>query len=758
MRRALVTALLVGCSTSAFAQSMPQLSVPVSINQIQSGFSAKIDTSMLGKANGPAQLGADGTLGTAVIGAGMTGAQMATAVSQAIPSSKINAASGVAGLDASGNVTASVLSPAVTGTQIASGMASPVVSVSHWPVVSNVSSSADPFQNPDQALFGNVGAGWSYNRGDGTLVQASGGGSAFFAGSMWGPYNAGCLICANAGTNQIEGQSGIAASDWRGGKPIAHDSAAEYIGVSNTAQPARLVLQASSYTNRSSTNGARVYLSTPLTSAQMAQLRVGMYIQTNSQDANVATTGSTSWIGTSAPPEHNYRGVISGWDTTGGTYIQVAGWGVGTDSNSTGDDTPSTTNLDTYFSGYTTPTVFIGAPINLSGRNEYLTIDGTNMGTSSARSLNYTMGGDELDLRYDGDKAGSLNVQGITISAAALGDGLGRNALASASYMLDLSGDMPNMLILDGPSDGNTILSHSFFVQGGQGTYYPTGTPSTATYARPVQTNWWFSSSADSSDALNLIGYQVGNGTSTGAANTSYHLGLHVNGTNSQPTTTGSNWGELEWNPKGAVGASIALCAASENCGVVVYGSGATGLPNATTVMGKGVASGNALTIGTQPSGHAAALGIYENTGDGNSAVEVMSGSTSLFTLDPSGNGNFAGEVKATSTAVTGNSYTGGTVQIALSSGGYATIYGDAANDLKFGTYAGGTQNITFGTGNAYALVAQEGVTASGYTETLTTPASSTSTCTAGQFTDDANYHYVCVATNTWKRAALSSF
>jgi hypothetical protein len=44
------------------------------------------------------------------------------------------------------------------------------------------------------------------------------------------------------------------------------------------------------------------------------------------------------------------------------------------------------------------------------------------------------------------------------------------------------------------------------------------------------------------------------------------------------------------------------------------------------------------------------------------------------------------------------------------------------------------------------------------YRETLTTPSSSSATCTAGQFTDDANFHYVCVATNTWKRAALSSF
>jgi hypothetical protein len=44
------------------------------------------------------------------------------------------------------------------------------------------------------------------------------------------------------------------------------------------------------------------------------------------------------------------------------------------------------------------------------------------------------------------------------------------------------------------------------------------------------------------------------------------------------------------------------------------------------------------------------------------------------------------------------------------------------------------------------------------YQETLHTPATSSEACNAGQFTDDANYHYVCTATNTWKRTALSTF
>ncbi len=49
-------------------------------------------------------------------------------------------------------------------------------------------------------------------------------------------------------------------------------------------------------------------------------------------------------------------------------------------------------------------------------------------------------------------------------------------------------------------------------------------------------------------------------------------------------------------------------------------------------------------------------------------------------------------------------------------------------------------------------------VTAPAYHETLRTPASSSTACNAGDFADDANFHYVCVAANTWKRVALSSF
>ena len=84
---------------------------------------------------------------------------------------------------------------------------------------------------------------------------------------------------------------------------------------------------------------------------------------------------------------------------------------------------------------------------------------------------------------------------------------------------------------------------------------------------------------------------------------------------------------------------------------------------------------------------------------------------------------------------------------------------GSNARDTGFSRIGAGSVAVGNGTdGDTSGSLTAAGVTATSYQETLTTPASSSATCTAGQFTDDTNYHYVCVATNTWKRAALSSF
>lgn len=43
-------------------------------------------------------------------------------------------------------------------------------------------------------------------------------------------------------------------------------------------------------------------------------------------------------------------------------------------------------------------------------------------------------------------------------------------------------------------------------------------------------------------------------------------------------------------------------------------------------------------------------------------------------------------------------------------------------------------------------------------TRFVSVPSTATSSGTAGQMAKDANYLYICIATNTWKRVALSTW
>lgn len=81
------------------------------------------------------------------------------------------------------------------------------------------------------------------------------------------------------------------------------------------------------------------------------------------------------------------------------------------------------------------------------------------------------------------------------------------------------------------------------------------------------------------------------------------------------------------------------------------------------------------------------------------------------------------------------------------------------ANDLDLG-------NLDSATGDAYDFGSTDAETTSYNMGDLfapvvmppSPPASATSTGTIGEITYDENYVYVCIATNTWKRSALSSW
>lgn len=69
-----------------------------------------------------------------------------------------------------------------------------------------------------------------------------------------------------------------------------------------------------------------------------------------------------------------------------------------------------------------------------------------------------------------------------------------------------------------------------------------------------------------------------------------------------------------------------------------------------------------------------------------------------------------------------------------------------------------GSETTNCGTYIGWQNISSAQISAGAYLGNFSTPASSSAACIAGQFWDDANYHYVCVATDTIKRAALSTF
>lgn len=91
------------------------------------------------------------------------------------------------------------------------------------------------------------------------------------------------------------------------------------------------------------------------------------------------------------------------------------------------------------------------------------------------------------------------------------------------------------------------------------------------------------------------------------------------------------------------------------------------------------------------------------------------------------------------------------------------TIYGATPVtlvDASGNNYSAGTPGVgstVIAGASPVVLVDQNGntYTASPWT---TVPATATSTGTTGQLAEDGTYLYVCTATNTWKRTALTTF
>ena len=84
--------------------------------------------------------------------------------------------------------------------------------------------------------------------------------------------------------------------------------------------------------------------------------------------------------------------------------------------------------------------------------------------------------------------------------------------------------------------------------------------------------------------------------------------------------------------------------------------------------------------------------------------------------------------------------------------------FGTSQNNVRLINDANGQLTINTVTGGNLQINANGISTTGSFHLHLSTPASSSALCAAGQIGADTNYVYVCVAANTWKRSALSSF
>ena len=134
----------------------------------------------------------------------------------------------------------------------------------------------------------------------------------------------------------------------------------------------------------------------------------------------------------------------------------------------------------------------------------------------------------------------------------------------------------------------------------------------------------------------------------------------------------------------------------------------------------------------------------------------MLRGFTYTFSINASGHPFYiqtsSGAYNASNvytSGVTGNGTQVGTLIFAVPYNAPSTLYYVCQN------HSGMANSISITDVGPQGLQGVQGATGSAGDSA---PASASSTGTAGDIAYDSNYIYVCVATNTWKRAALSTW
>jgi hypothetical protein len=144
------------------------------------------------------------------------------------------------------------------------------------------------------------------------------------------------------------------------------------------------------------------------------------------------------------------------------------------------------------------------------------------------------------------------------------------------------------------------------------------------------------------------------------------------------------------------------------------------------------------------------------------SAIKYAKDGNVLFSVD--GLGNIVGSSASLGSVQLNGDAINGSVDVGNLGNNSATPYidlngfGTTQNNVRMINDANGQLTVNTVTGGNLQINATGVYTTGSFHVNLATPSSSSAPCTVGQIGADANYIYVCVATNTWKRSALSSF
>jgi len=143
-------------------------------------------------------------------------------------------------------------------------------------------------------------------------------------------------------------------------------------------------------------------------------------------------------------------------------------------------------------------------------------------------------------------------------------------------------------------------------------------------------------------------------------------------------------------------------------------------------------------------------------------AIKYLNNGNTLFSVD--GAGNLIGSSANLGSVYINGDPINGSVDVGNLTNSSATPYidlngfGTSPNNVRMINDANGQLTINTVTGGNLQINKNGIYTAGSFHVNLATPSSSSAPCTAGQIGADTKYIYVCVATNIWKRSALSSF